>query len=157
MEQYLRSLISAMEEKTECLNKLLDKTALQAEAVSGENVDWDEFDRLVDEKDELIDRLDALDDGFQQVFDRIKPELEGKKDSYRVHIKKLQELIREATDLGTTLMSEEQKNRELITSRFAAEKKRISASRSTSKAAASYYTSMNQINLIDPQLMDKKK
>lgn len=157
MEQYLRSLISAMEEKTECLNKLLDKTALQAEAVSGENVDWDEFDRLVDEKDELIDRLDALDDGFQQVFDRIKPELEGKRDSYRIHIKKLQELIREATDLGTSLMSEEQKNRELITSRFAAEKKRISANRSTSKAAASYYTSMNQINLIDPQLMDKKK
>ena len=157
MEEYLRSLISGMEEKKECLKALIAKTGLQAETVKEESVDWDEFDRLVDEKDELIDRLDALDEGFQQVFDRIKPELEGKKDNYKEYIKKLQGLIREVTEMGTKLMSEEQKNRGLITERFAAEKKRISTSKNTSKAAASYYTSMNQINLIDPQLMDKKK
>ena len=93
----------------------------------------------------------------QKVFDRIKPELEGKKDNYKTYVKKLQELIREVTDMGTALMSEEQKNKELITARFAAEKKRINTNRSTSKAMASYYTNMNQINLIDPQLMDKKK
>ena len=157
MEQYLRSLIGGMEEKKECLEALIEKTGQQAEVVKQDSVDWDAFDRLVDEKDELIDRLDALDDGFQQVFDRIKPELEGKKEQYKEYVKKLQQLIREATELGTRLMSEEQGNRSLITERFAAEKKRISTSKTTSKAAASYYTSMNQINLIDPQLMDKKK
>ena len=157
MEEYLRSLISGMEEKKECLEVLIAKTGLQAEIVKEDMVDGDEFDRLVDEKDELIDRLDVLDEGFQQVFDRIKPELEGKKDSYKEYIRKLQGLIREATELGTRLMGEEQKNRGLITERFASEKKRISTSKNTSKAAASYYTSMNQINLIDPQLMDKKK
>ena len=157
MEQYLRSLISGMEEKKECLEALIEKTGLQADIVQPDSVDWDAFDRLVDEKDELIDRLDALDDGFQQVFDRIKPELEGKKGIYRDHIKKLQALISEVTDLSTSLISEEQKNKGLISEKFAAEKKRISTSKTTSKAAASYYTSMNQINLIDPQLMDKKK
>ena len=157
MEQYLRSLISGMEEKKECLEALIEKTGLQADIVQQDSVDWDAFDRLVDEKDELIDRLDALDDGFQQVFDRIKPDLEGKKSIYRDHIKKLQALISEVTDLSTALISEEQKNKGMISEKFAAEKKRISTSKTTSKAAASYYTSMNQINLIDPQLMDKKK
>lgn len=157
MEEYLRSLLSGMEEKKECLEALLEKTADQAEVVSQATVDWDAFDKLVDEKDELIDRLDVLDDGFQQVFERIKPELEGKKDSYAGYVKKLQQLIREVTEMGTRLMSEEQKNRSLITDSFTAEKKRISTNKTSSKAAASYYTNMNQINLIDPQLMDKKK
>ncbi|MCR4584368.1 MAG: flagellar export chaperone FlgN [Lachnospiraceae bacterium] len=157
MEEYLRSLITGLEEKKECLEALIAKTAEQADVVREENVDWDAFDRLVDEKDELIDRLDALDDGFQQVFERIKPELEGKKSLYSEYVKKLQLLIREVTGLGTTLMSDEQNNKGLITERFADAKKRISTNKTSSRAAASYYTNMNQINLIDPQLMDKKK
>ena len=157
MEQYLDALLRSMDEKTACLELLLEKTAAQAEILAAEAVDWDAFDALIDEKAELIDRLEVLDDGFVSVFDRIKDELETKKDAYKPQIARLKEQIKKVTEQSASLMANEKRNQEQMTKQTGAERKRIRETRSRSKAAASYYKSMNQINYVDPQLMDKKK
>ncbi len=157
MEQYLLAMLKSLDEKSSVLQELLKKTARQGELVEEEAVDWDAFDRLVDEKDELIDRLDKLDDGFQIVFDRIKDELAEKKSAYPEQIKEMQRRIAGVTEMATRLISAEADNRERINRRFTAEKKKINMNKTTFRVAASYYNNMNQINLIDPQLMDKKK
>ena len=98
IEGYLRALITSMEAKKECLDKLREKTDAQTAILNAEKMDWDAFDALVDEKDVLIDELDKLDDGFQTVFERIKDELQTDKDKYKSSIAKIQEQIKHLTE-----------------------------------------------------------
>lgn len=157
LDEYLKALTAGMDAKAECLDKLRQKTDAQTKILKADAMDWDAFDALVDEKDVLIDELDKLDDGFQSVFERIKDELQEHKADHKDVIARLQEQIKQVTAQSTSLMASEQRNRELAESKFASAKKSIRQSRATSKVAANYYANMNQINYIDPQLMDKKK
>ena len=157
MEQYLKALITSMQEKISCLERLQEKTDKQTALLSAEVMDWDAFDQLIDEKAELIEELDKLDDGFQSVFDRIRDELDGKRAQYKKEIATLQEQIRKVTDQSTALMATEQRNKDLVVKQTGAARRQIAQNRMNSRAAANYYKNMNQINMIDPQLMDKKK
>ena len=157
MEQYLDAMIQSMDEKADCLEQLLQMTAQQKDALEAEKTDWDTFDRLIDEKEELIDRLDTLDDGFQAVFDKIRDELEEKKAQYRDRIVKLKEQIRKVTDQSNALITAEQRNKVLMENQASVERKQIRQTKTNAKLASNYYNSMNRINYIDPQLMDKKK
>ena len=157
MEQYLDAMIQSMNEKSDCLKQLLDMTAEQEKALAKESIDWDTFDRLIDAKEVVIDRLGELDDGFQAVFDKIRDELEGKKALYKDRIAKLQGQIRVVTDQSNALIAAEQKNKELMENATSIERKRIRQTKTNAKVATNYYNSMNRINFIDPQLMDKKK
>ena len=157
MEQYLDAMIQSMDEKSDCLKQLLDMTAQQEQAISGENKDWDTFDRLIDAKEVVIDRLGELDDGFQAVFDKIRDELEGKKAQYKDRIAKLQEQIRQVTDQSNALITAEQRNKTIMENATSTERKRIRQTKTNARLASNYYNSMNRINMIDPQLMDKKK
>ncbi len=157
MEQYLDAMIQSMNEKSNCLKQLLEMTAQQEQAISGDNMDWDSFERLIDEKETLIDRLGELDDGFQAVFDKIRDELEGKKAQYKDRIAKLQEQIRQVTDQSNALITAEQRNKTIMENATSIERKRIRQTKTNARLASNYYNSMNRINMIDPQLMDKKK
>jgi SMC interacting uncharacterized protein involved in chromosome segregation len=157
IKEYLQALLTGMDEKSEALRKLQEKTDAQTALLKAESMDWDAFDALVDEKDVLIDELDRLDDGFNASFEKIKDELKAKQAEYRSEIAKLQEQIQEVTALSTTLQASEQRNHELTVQRFASERRGLRQQKTTQKAAANYYANMNKINLIDPQLMDKKK
>ena len=157
IEQYLDVMIQSMDEKEVCLKKLLGMTAEQEKALQKEQPDWDTFDRLIDEKAEVIDRLEALDDGFQAVFDKVRDELESKKSLYKDRIAKLQQQIRTVTDQSNALITAEQRNKSLMESQATMERKRIRQTKTNAKLASNYYNSMNRINFIDPQLMDKKK
>ena len=157
MEQYLKVLIQSMNAKEECLNKLLEKTEAQTGILKEESMDWDAFDRLIDEKAELIEELDRLDDGFQKVFDRIRDELDGRRAEFKEEIGTLQRQIRKVTEQSTSLMAAEQRNKDLVTSRAGKARQQIREGRANARAVTTYYNNMNQINTVDPQLMDKKK
>lgn len=157
MEQYLDTMIQSMDEKAECLKKLLEMTEKQSEAIQKDIPDWDAFDWLIDEKEILIERLDELDNGFQATFDHIREKLEKDKAEYKDRIAKLQEQIRQVTDQSNALITAEQRNKTLMENTSAAERKRLRQTKTNAKVATNYYNSMNRINFIDPQLMDKKK
>ncbi len=157
MEEYVKALITSMDEKSRCLKTLQEKTDEQTAILQAEEMDWDAFDALIDEKAELIEELDKLDDGFNTVFNRIREELDGKRQQYKKEIARLQEQIREVTAQSTSLMAAEQRNKDLMEKQAMGARKQLRQTRVNSRVAASYYKSMNQINTIDPQLMDKKK
>ena len=157
VEQYLDAMIQSMDEKEVCLKTLLAMTAEQEQALRKEQPDWDSFDRLIDEKADVIDRLEALDEGFQAVFDKVRDEMENKKALYKERIVRLQQQIRTVTDQSNALITAEQRNKSLMESKASMERKRIRQTKANAKLASNYYNSMNRINYIDPQLMDKKK
>ena len=63
-EQYLKTLIQSMEEKKAVLKDILDGTDKQRSALEAEEPDWEEFDRMLDEKGKLIEELSWMTDSM---------------------------------------------------------------------------------------------
>lgn len=154
---YIESLESSLLVKCEKLDQLIALSEQQKDIVSSETIEWEKFDKIVDEKSAIIDELDKLDSGFDIVYNNIKADIEKNKDAYKSHVVKMQKLIKEVTERSTKLMALEQRNKNTIEQAFAKERKQIASNKMTNKIATGYYNSMNKINYIDPQLMDTKK
>ena len=153
---YLKVLQESLQKKKEILESILKASEKQREIVSAEVVDWDAFDRGVEAKGVLIDQLMKLDEGFQNVYDHVKEELAANKDKHKNEIAGIQGLIREVTELGVQVEALEVRNKALIEKRFAEEHRQIKQSKVGSKVAMEYYQKMNKLNVVDPQLMDRK-
>lgn len=156
-EKYLQSLVDGLNQKIEILDKLTEFTEEQQRIVGEPSIDWDAFDKTIDDKDELIQKLTKVDEGFQAVYDRIKDEVTANKDKYKDFILILKKQIQLVTEKSTSLMALEQRTKAKVTSGFGAQRQQIRSSKESSKVASSYYNNMNRMNYIDPQLMDTKK
>ena len=109
-------------------------------------------------KAELIDRIVMLDDGFEQLFNRVKDIIEKDRDTYADEIKLMQKLIREISDLTADVEATEYKNKEYAKTRFANIKKDIREVKKSSDVVTSYYKNMMSHNKVeDPAFLDKKK
>lgn len=155
--EYMQMLAESLVKKTEILSVLIAKTNTQKDVVSAPEVDWDAFDKIVEDKGNLVDELVKLDDGFDALYARIKEELIANKDAYKTEIAKMQILIKDVTEKSTELQAMEHRNKSLIEQRFAESKKAIKQSKMGSKAAMEYYQRMNNLKNVDPHLMDKKR
>lgn len=156
-EKYLQSLIDGLKRKLDIMNELIVISENQQHIVSASDIDWEAFDRSIDEKDVLIQQLEKLDEGFQVLFDRIKAEVNANRDKYKTYILELQGLIKQVTEKSTSLMALEQRTKAKVTSGFGTQRQRLKQNKESSKVVNSYYNSMNRMNYIDPQLMDTKK
>ena len=155
MDNYLIVLRDSLLKKENILSLLIEKSEKQAEIVKAEQVDWEEFTKIVDEKGELIDEIMQLDDGFESLFARIKENLEENKDKYKDIIQEIKSLVKAVTEKSSKLQAIEYRNKTVIENAFATTRREIKQSKIGQKAAADYYNKMNKINTIDPQLMDK--
>lgn len=155
--EYMQMLAESLVKKSDILSELISKTNVQKELVSAEEVNWDAFDKIVEEKGDLVEELVKLDDGFDALYTRIKEELNANKAAYKNEITKMQVLIKDVTEKSTELQAMEHRNKALIEQRFAESKKAIKQSKMGSKAAMEYYQRMNNLKNVDPHLMDKKR
>ena len=155
--EYIAVLIQSLEKKKNLLDRIIEKNKEQSFLFTDESSDPDRLEENMEEKSNLVDQLNQLDEGFQQVYDRIKPILQLQKESYKDEILSMKRLITEITERSTTVQTQEYRNRELAVKRFAAVKGNIRHARASNKVASQYYKSMAKLNTIDPQFMDKKK
>lgn len=156
-ERYLQMLEQSLDQKKLILDQLMDLTRAQNASLEQDPILWEEFDELVDKKARLIERLDKMDDGFESVYGRIREEMDQNHEQHKERILSMQKKIQAVTDASASLMAAEQKNKVLVETKLSEEKKRLQQNKASSKAATNYYRSMNKVNYIDPQLMDKKK
>ena len=108
------------------------------------------------EKSGLVDQLNELDEGFQQIYNRVKAMLQADKESYKEEIRTMQKLITEITEMSTTIQTQEKRNYDLAGKRFAKVKKGIRKARASNRVASQYYKNMANLNVVDSQYMDKK-
>lgn len=156
VKQYLEMLDQSLDQKKQMLDQMIEMTATQKASLEKDPVDWTGFDDLVEKKAEMIERLDRMDDGFESVYDRIREELLRDKEQYKEFVAGIQKKIQAVSDASAALMAAERRNKEMVEVKMAEEKKRLQQRKTTSKVASNYYRTMNKVNLIDPQLMDKK-
>ncbi len=155
-KEYIAILIQSLEKKKELLDKIIAKNKEQKYLFEDEGSDPDRLEENMKEKSEFIDQLNELDEGFQQIYDRVKMTLQGNKDSYKEEIRTMQRLITEITEKSATVQAQEQRNRALAEKRFANVKKGIRKARTSNQAASRYYKSMANLNVVDSQFLDEK-
>jgi len=155
---YVVMLRESLEKKADVLNVLLIRNKEQAAILQDPNTTPDDLERNMNMKSELIDRIIMLDEGFEQLFNRVKDIIEEDRETYADEIRLMQDLIRQISDLTADVEATEYKNKEYAKTRFANIKKDVREIKKSGDVVSSYYRNMmahNKAN--DPAFLDKKK
>lgn len=155
---YVSALHTSLREKSGIMQSLLELTQEQEQILKKEEIEIDDFDKLVQEKSVLLDRMSELDKGFQNLFDKIGTALKENKMLYKGQVQEMQEFIRQITACGVKLEALEKQNRKAFQSFAAKKHKEIHDFRVSNRTAVSYYKNMaNQHQEGQSYFMDKKK
>lgn len=157
MDNYLVILEESLRKKLKVLEEIAVYNQEQEQFLRKESVSLEELDENMKQKDELIQKVTALDEGFETLYERIKEQLLADKDAYKEQIRKLQQLISQVTEKGVSIQAQETRNKKLIEDYFKKERSQLRQNRQSSKAAYNYYKSVNNTNVVMPQMMDQKK
>ncbi len=153
-EQYLRILIESLEKKIKILNMLSERNKAQSEMLDNEDLQPEDLSFNINEKENLIKELSHLDEGFDEVFNRIKDVVTANPKEYAEEITRLKELIKDITALEATLRAQEARNYEKAKLKFASVKKQVRTVKTSSRAVSNYYK--NAMDLSGNR-MDHKK
>lgn len=157
MENYLNILEESLHKKTEVLKQIVDINQKQLALLQGGEMSLEGYDAYVDQKGLCIEQLGRLDDGFELLYEKIAAQLSNNCAAYADQIKRLQDGIREVTELSMSIQAQETRNKEEVEKYFAGQRREIRGARLTSKAAMDYYQNMNNMKNVESQFMDKKK
>ncbi len=154
---YLTILMESLQKKIRILDQIIMADQEQREALEDPNLDPDDFDRIVEKKADYIEQLEQLDAGFEEVFARVKEELDGNREQYKDQIHIMQDLIRKITDKSLLIQKQEAQNKELMEKKFTAVRSQAREVRKSQKIVNQYYKNMMKNNYNDPQFLDNKK
>lgn len=157
MENYLDILEESLQKKLKVLEEIAVYNQEQEQLLRKESVSLEQLDDNMSHKDELIQKVTALDEGFETLYERIKEQILTHKDHYKEQIRKLQQLISQVTEKSVSIQAQEARNKKLIEDYFKKERSQLRQNRQSSKAAYNYYKSVNNTNVVMPQMMDQKK
>ncbi|MCI9539632.1 MAG: flagellar protein FlgN [Lachnospiraceae bacterium] len=154
---YIQVLTDSLRKKISLLDTISQINGEQKQLAAEKRMDLELFEETVKRKSDCIDELNKLDDGFQLVYDRVKPELQGNSEKYKAEIRVLKQLISEITEKSMAVQAEEERNKQAVAAHFATYKKEIRQVKASRSATTNYYKSMNKLQNVEPVFMDKKK
>lgn len=152
---YISVMADSLNKKIKILEAVIALNEEQHKILSDEEFDLDRFDLTVQEKAKYIDELDLMDEGFAALFDKVKAELDGKREEFADEIKEMQKLIRTITELSAKVETGEKRNKALADRQFTTLKKEVKEAKMSSQTASKYYRSMSQVDST-PQFVDSK-
>ena len=138
---YIQVLIQSLHQKVEALDSIIEKNQEQYEILSAEEADMDAFEKNIDEKSQYIDKIVFLDDGFEEIYTRVKEELDGNRAAYTEEIQKMKDLISMITERSMKIQVQEQRNKELAGMQFSKARKKIRQVKAGNKAASRFRSS----------------
>ena len=156
-ENYIIILRESLEKKVRVLRDIIHSNEEQRSILEDDNAPADEFERNADEKDALVQQIVELDDGFEELFKKVEEELSSNREKYASEIKRMQDLIREITDLSAKVQSQEKVNYDLAKKKFAGIRNQVKKVRQSQEAVSTYYKNMTKSNYYDPQFFDSNK
>lgn len=154
---YLTILEQSLDKKIIILSRIIEQDQIQLQQLQNPNLEPDEFDRTVEVKAKLIEELELLDQGFEQIFARVKKEIGEHKEPYKAEIRSMQEKIRQITDKSVQIQTQEARNKALMEQRFSAIHKQVREIRQSQKVVNQYYRNMMKRTYTEPQFLDNKK
>lgn len=156
-ENYLDILEQSLKKKLEILSQIRVKNEQQRILLLDEELAPEDFEQNIESKALLVDELNLLDEGFEEIYARIRRQLDAGKQKYKKQIKSLQDLIRQVTAEGSSIQAEEQRNYKLAQKKFESVKKQVREVKASHKVVSQYYRNMTQTSYLDAQFLDNKK
>jgi soluble cytochrome b562 len=143
---YVRMMVDSLRQKKRILLALQKATKEQEQMFHQEKLDADHFQELIDEKGRQIDELTKLDEGFDNLFRRIKGEVTEHKEDYKEEIQEMQQLISDLSDLSVSIQALESQNSQHFKVYLAGQRKEIRNFHVNQRTASSYYQNMANIH-----------
>ena len=153
----IKILRDCMTRKENILNNLIDMTREQEAYLSGDEFDVDVFDGMIDAKNLMLDELNSVDNGFENVYNRVRDELKDNSSSYADEIRDLKNCIREITSLSMQLQALEERNRSRLEKIFSSKQVEITGYKRASNQVSAYYQTMTGNSAALNSIVDKKK
>lgn len=155
-DNYVQIMTDSLIMKKSVLEKIVILNEEQKDIVSASEFNDASFRENVEKKSLLIDDINRLDAGFDDLFKRVREEIESDKESYRSQIETMKSLIRDVTELAVKVEADEARNKSLVEKRFNQLRKDVQQVRNNTQKASIYYQNMNKLEMT-PQFLDKKK
>ncbi|MCF2642422.1 MAG: flagellar export chaperone FlgN [Lachnospiraceae bacterium] len=156
-EDYIDILAESLVKKNHILDEIRKLNQEQKQILSDENLTPEMFEKTLDKKAALIDELNQMDEGFQQLYEKVRPEIQEHMEHYADKIRMMQEEIQKITDKTVAIQTEELRNKQLVENKFSSIKKQIREVKSSQKAVNTYYRNMMNRNVMEAQFLDRKK
>lgn len=163
-ESYLDMLSRSLDRKLEILKQIEQENRKQTDLldfpVQGAELSgkWEEaFDQTVEAKGRMIEELTRLNDGFDLLFSKVQVELTLQKEKYRTQLARLQDQIREVTEMSNRIQVQEQRNKALVDQYFSEERTKIKVGKRSTATAMKYYQTMNRTQFVASQAVDENR
>lgn len=150
-------LEDTIQKKEQYLDELLALTKEQEQVLLQEKFSMDAFESLMDRKDPYIKKISEFDAGFESVYERMRPEMEGYKKEFEPRIRALQGKIKTVLEKGAALCTSEEQNKTRLEFCLRDKKQEIKNFNKSSRTVSSYYKNMSGALSDKSFFMDKKK
>ena len=154
---YIEILKQSLTKKIELLDTIMALNVLQKDMLENPDLDPDELEENFNRKAELVEQLSKLDDGFGQIYDRVRTELVAHRSEYAEDIAQMKQYISAIMEKSATIQSQEKRNQVLMQQKFTSVKKQIKEVKKSRQAVNSYYKNMMKMGNPEPQFLDDKK
>lgn len=154
---YIEILKQSLTKKIELLDTIMALNVLQKDMLENPDLDPDELEENLNRKADLVEQLSKLDDGFGQVYDRVRTELMENRAAYAEDIAQMKQDITAIMDKSTAIQSQEKRNQLLMQQKFTSVKKQIKEVKKSRQAVNSYYRNMMKMVTPDSTFLDDKK
>lgn len=155
--EYINIMIESLEKKNAILNQVIELNKQQKFLLQDPNLAPNEFEKNMQYKDELVKNLNLLDEGFEELYGRVREMLQANRQKYAGEIARMQELIREITEQINTVQIQELHNKENAARKFADVRQQVRGIRNSQKVVRQYYDNMMSSRNASMQIIDNKK
>ena len=154
---YISIMMESLEKKRGILDRIIELNRQQKLLLQDPNLLPEDFEKNMDNKSGFVEQLNLLDDGFEELFERVRDNLSENKQQYAYEIKKMQALIKEITEKTNTIQTQEARNKEEADRKFADVRDQVKGVRNSQKVVHQYYQNMMRQKNYSAQVIDNKK
>ena len=155
---YIQIMIESLEKKKNVLGQIIELNRQQKFLLQDPNLLPEDLEKNIAHKGRLIEQLEQLDQGFEEVFERIRVELNERRSLYTSEIQRMQKLIKEITEQSNTIQTQEARNKEETTKKFRSVREQAKGVRNSQKVVKQYYDNMmSHRNAGAASVIDNKK
>lgn len=151
-------LINSLNKKISYLEDILKRTKEQSSLLDKDELDLRVFNNIMNNKQNRIDKIFEIDNGFQEMFNKVKGYLNTNGELYKEQIKLMKEYILKIGELGVEIKVLESKNKtkfQLITN---GKKSKVKEYRNNKNVVSNYHSNINnQNNATQSHFFDSKK
>lgn len=154
---YINIMLESLEKKRGILDRIIELNRQQKLLLQDPNLLPEDFEKNMDNKSGFVEQLNLLDDGFEELFERVRDNLNENKQQYADEIRKMQALIKDITEKTNTIQIQETRNREEADRKFADVREQVKGVRNSQKVVQQYYQNMMRHKNYAAQVIDNKK